>query len=82
MNSEEKVPSNRAEGVPNVEKATSDASFEQLENGTPDNLVCEHREYLLQRHGTVDLIPLPSIDPNDPLNWPSWKVSFLFLISI
>lgn len=32
-----------------------------------------HREYLLKRHGTLDLDPLPSEDPEDPLNWPSWK---------
>lgn len=32
-----------------------------------------HREYLLQRHGTLDLDPLPSEDPQDPLNWPAWK---------
>jgi MFS family permease len=32
-----------------------------------------HREYLLSRHGTVDLIPVPSSSPEDPLNWPIWK---------
>lgn len=35
----------------------------------------EHREYLLQRHGTLELDPLPSISPADPYNWPQWKVS-------
>lgn len=30
-------------------------------------------DYLLQRHGTVDLDPLPSLDPLDPLNWPAWR---------
>jgi hypothetical protein len=33
----------------------------------------EHRDYLIQRHGTVDLDPLPSADPADPYNWPQWK---------
>ncbi|KAH2981158.1 MFS multidrug transporter [Aspergillus fumigatus Z5] len=32
-----------------------------------------HRAYLLQRHGTLDLEPLPSMDPADPYNWPLWK---------
>jgi predicted MFS family arabinose efflux permease len=32
-----------------------------------------HRNYLLQRHGTVMLDPLPSADPADPYNWPAWK---------
>ncbi|KAL4807270.1 major facilitator superfamily domain-containing protein [Aspergillus unguis] len=32
-----------------------------------------HREYLLQRHGTLDLDPLPSASHADPYNWPTWK---------
>ncbi|KAL2831582.1 major facilitator superfamily domain-containing protein [Aspergillus pseudoustus] len=32
-----------------------------------------HREYLINRHGTVDLDPLPSPSDNDPYNWPTWK---------
>ena len=33
-----------------------------------------HRSYLLNRHGTLHLDPLPSDDPNEPYNWPRWKV--------
>ncbi|KAK6199902.1 major facilitator superfamily multidrug-resistance protein [Scheffersomyces amazonensis] len=33
----------------------------------------EHHDYLIRRHGTVELDPLPSSDPLDPLNWPDWK---------
>ncbi|KAJ1713953.1 hypothetical protein G4B11_010183 [Aspergillus flavus] len=33
----------------------------------------QHRDYLLQRHGTLDLDPIPSMDPADPYNWPLWK---------
>ncbi|KAF2089127.1 synaptic vesicle transporter [Saccharata proteae CBS 121410] len=33
----------------------------------------EHREYLLMRHGTLSLDPLPMADPADPYNWPAWK---------
>lgn len=33
-----------------------------------------HREFLLQRHGTLELDPLPSASHADPYNWPSWKV--------
>ena len=32
-----------------------------------------HHDYLIRRHGTADLVPLPSIDPADPLNWPEWR---------
>jgi hypothetical protein len=39
-----------------------------------------HRAYLLQRHGTLDLDPLPSMDPADPYNWPLWKVILPILI--
>lgn len=33
-----------------------------------------HKAYLLQRHGTLDLDPVPSMDPADPYNWPLLKV--------
>lgn len=45
-----------------------------------DGLTQEHRDYLMIRHGTVELDPLPTADPSDPLNWPTWKVSDEFLI--
>ena len=35
----------------------------------------EHREYLLHRHGTLDLDPVPDMSDADPYNWPTWKVS-------
>lgn len=31
------------------------------------------KSYLLGRHGTFELDPLPSNSPKDPLNWPGWK---------
>lgn len=34
-----------------------------------------HKAYLIERHGKLDLDPIPSMDPADPYNWPSWKVS-------
>ncbi|KAH8703385.1 major facilitator superfamily domain-containing protein [Talaromyces proteolyticus] len=43
-------------------------SLYDVETLTPD-----HRSYLLARHGTANLIPLPIQGPQDPLNWPSWK---------
>lgn len=36
-----------------------------------------HREYLLSRHGTLDLDPIPSFSDADPYNWPTWKVCML-----
>ena len=34
----------------------------------------EHHDYLMQRHGTTELHPLPSMHDEDPYNWPQWKV--------
>ena len=34
----------------------------------------EHRQYLLGRHGTLDLDPVPGYGDADPYNWPHWKV--------
>ncbi|KAJ5946127.1 hypothetical protein N7454_002966 [Penicillium verhagenii] len=32
-----------------------------------------HREFLLARHGTLELVPLPAESLRDPLNWPTWQ---------
>jgi hypothetical protein len=34
-----------------------------------------HRDFLLERHGTLELDPIPGMSAADPYNWPSWKVS-------
>lgn len=39
------------------------------------HLPSHHRDYLMKRHGTLELDPIPGIGPADPLNWPEWKVS-------
>lgn len=59
-----------------VHNAVGEKSLDDthLEDGLAEQLSPEHREYLLARHGTLDLVPLPTMDPADPLNWPSWKV--------
>ncbi|KAK4704618.1 hypothetical protein P7C70_g1592, partial [Phenoliferia sp. Uapishka_3] len=36
-------------------------------------------EQVLARHGRVDLVPMPSDDPADPLNWPAWRKNLLLL---
>ncbi|PVI05024.1 MFS general substrate transporter [Periconia macrospinosa] len=37
------------------------------------NLSEEHRKYLLEKHGTLDLDPVPSMTDADPFNWPRWR---------
>ncbi|CUM57104.1 unnamed protein product [Debaryomyces tyrocola] len=45
-------------------------------------LKTEHHDFLMKRHGSVQLEPLPSLDLADPLNWSDWrKVYELILIS-
>jgi len=36
----------------------------------------EHRDYLLRRHGTLNLDPLPGPGDADPYNWTNWKVRY------
>jgi hypothetical protein len=44
-----------------------------VESANDHTLTAEHENYLLKRHGTTDLVPRPSQNPADPLNWPNWK---------
>ncbi|KAK6393397.1 hypothetical protein LTR65_002688 [Meristemomyces frigidus] len=44
-----------------------------ITTGAAAGISQEHRDYLLQRHGTLDLDPIPSMDPADPYNWPTWR---------
>lgn len=39
------------------------------------HLTEEHRQYLLTRHGTLDLDPIPDMNDADPYNWPRWRVN-------
>lgn len=34
----------------------------------------DHKSYLLHRHGTIELDPVPGHGNADPYNWPPWKV--------
>ena len=47
-----------------------------INTGAAAGLSQEHRDYLLVRHGTLDLDPMPDNGDQDPFNWPRWKVSF------
>jgi hypothetical protein len=46
-----------------------------LEGRAASGLSPEHQQYLLQRHGTLELDPIPGMGSADPYNWPVWKVS-------
>ena len=76
------TPTNEAAHFGNgvAEKDHAKAVSPDVENGISEDLSPEHRDYLLARHGTTDLNPLPTMDPADPLNWPSWKVGGFSMI--
>lgn len=40
----------------------------------------ELKAYIVQRHGTLELDPLPSSSPQDPLNWPLWMKNMNMLM--
>jgi hypothetical protein len=58
-----------------LEHAATRATY--LEPTEIANLSEEHRQYLLAKHGTLELDPVPSMTDADPYNWPSAKVSLL-----
>jgi hypothetical protein len=70
-------PSDTSHGNKEMIMDTKNKS-EHLDDASRDALSLEHSSYLVERHGTTDLNPLPSQDPSDPLNWPAWKVSQSF----
>jgi hypothetical protein len=61
-----------AEHSEDIEPMKDRASYVQPE--TIDALSPEHREYLMQRHGTLALDPIPAMGDADPYNWTSSKV--------
>ncbi|PYH96036.1 MFS general substrate transporter [Aspergillus ellipticus CBS 707.79] len=73
------TPSPKTQDAPHIEKDSSEY-FEKVEEGPSSyaeiaaaSLSPSHREFLLQRHGTLDLDPIPSPSDADPYNWPTWK---------
>ncbi|KAH5023930.1 hypothetical protein HBI75_152330 [Parastagonospora nodorum] len=44
-----------------------------LDKEEASHLSEEHRQYLIQRHGTLDIDPFPTMSDADPYNWPTHK---------
>lgn len=53
-----------------------------LDKDEASHLSEEHRQYLLERHGTLELDPIPTMGTADPYNWPQWKVGHSSFISL
>ncbi|PFH57633.1 hypothetical protein XA68_14772 [Ophiocordyceps unilateralis] len=63
-------------GSNKAEKASHDGASET------SWLAGDHRQFLLDRHGTIELHPVPCMDPHDPLNWSTAKkATNLILVS-
>lgn len=60
------------------EKGPMDDQVEKISThgSHPASISEEHKQYLIAKHGTYELDPLPSMSDDDPLNWPD---SFKFL---
>ena len=57
------------------------ATLEDLQNGDLIQAGPSHRGLKLSAgKNPVILVPQPSDDPNDPLNWPLWRRDFILLI--
>ncbi|CAL5865977.1 uncharacterized protein PFLUO_LOCUS184 [Penicillium psychrofluorescens] len=54
-------------------ESTGDGRAATYSESVAARLPKAHQEYLLERHGTLDLDPIPGMDPVDPYNWPDWK---------
>jgi hypothetical protein len=67
-NSPEKATEPTADAVEDLHSASYPSG------NAASTLSQEHQQYLLDRHGTLDLDPLPGIGGADPYNWPLWKV--------
>jgi hypothetical protein len=72
MSTKPDVEMNGQGKVEHADNTASDAVYYEKDEAVA--LSPEHSEYLIQRHGTVELDPLPTMSPADPYNWPQWKV--------
>ncbi|KAI9927672.1 hypothetical protein MW887_003293 [Aspergillus wentii] len=78
--SEVSPPSSTRKDMLRLEKSDSEY-FEQADEEkqksfsdiAADFLSQTHQDYLIQRHGTLELDPIPSMSDADPYNWPTWK---------
>jgi len=60
------------EHLENIDKTQT---YVNRNNAAIAGLSQEHIDYLLKRHGTLELDPLPGHGDADPYNWATWKVT-------
>jgi hypothetical protein len=53
---------------------SKEAASLEIEDPSQTPTISDDRDrYIMMMHGTLELDPLPSSSPRDPLNWPTWK---------
>ncbi|KAI2688149.1 hypothetical protein CBS147326_3506 [Penicillium roqueforti] len=67
----EEVPGTKAD-IDLIESAGNGHAVTSVESMVA-RLPKAHRDYLMERHGTLELDPIPGMSPADPYNWPEWK---------
>ncbi len=73
MNDKESLETDKVDDVEPVQT--------HIERDEITNLPQEHRDYLLQRYGTLELDPIPDMSDADPYNWTTSKVRPFFNVS-
>lgn len=71
--SSDKIGVETKEDLPSAPTQGTDIKHEEIAA-----LSQEHRDYILQRHGSLDVDPVPAFGDADPYNWPDWKVPNCF----
>jgi hypothetical protein len=72
MENDKEAISNKPMRSEDLEHAPTHGIY--LDKDEISHLSEEHRQYLLERHGTLELDPIPTMGTADPYNWPQWKV--------
>ncbi|KAF2126130.1 MFS general substrate transporter [Dothidotthia symphoricarpi CBS 119687] len=81
MSQDGKITASAAQQKEDLERANTHGTYLDAFEGS--HISEEHRQYLVQKHGTYELDPLPTMSDHDPYNWSSWKKYMnLFLIAI
>jgi MFS family permease len=71
MASDKDIAANDLQHKEDLEHAATHGTY--LGEEEASHLSEEHRQYLIRRHGTLDIDPLPTMSDADPYNWPTWK---------
>lgn len=66
-----------------LEHVPGTAPLERLQNASlPEAGLGSNIPMKYDKTGTIVLIPQPSDDPNDPLNWPRWRKEMFMVAAV